>query len=245
MDNNIQHLDCACLIHSNGYDWTYVERLYRMLQNHSRREIRLHVFTEAGRAVSPCMIKHSLAEWPGIGGPKKSWWYKMQMFDSSHHSGPLLYFDLDVVIARNIDWISENDLNYFWAIHDFRYLWRPNWQGMNSSVMYWDTRRWDHVWQNFKALDLKTVMRRHHGDQDYLNSVVLPDQLKFLDTTKIKSWRWQIKDGGMDVRTKTYKRPGAGSVLDLNTSVMIFHGNPNPHQVRDPVINRFWHDIVD
>lgn len=240
MISNDQIIDCACLIHSIGYDWAYVEKLHEMLQSNSSREIRLHVYTEEGRHVPPHMIKHPLIEWPGVGGPKKSWWYKMQMFNSRHHSGPLLYLDLDVIIVRNIDWIFKSDLAYFWAIHDFRYLWRSHWPGMNSSMMFWDTRKWHHIWEKFETLDLKNILRNYHGDQDYLNVAIPQEQRKFLDPECIKSWRWQCQDGGMDVRTKKYRRPNAGTVLDPRTCVMIFHGNPKPHQIDDPLINGVW-----
>lgn len=243
MHTNLPHIDCACLIHSTGYDWTYVEKLYKMLQNNSSREIRLHVYTEPNRSVPHHMIKHPLTEWHGVGGPKKSWWYKMQLFDKQHHQGPLLYFDLDVVITRNIDWIYEQDLSYFWAIHDYRRLWRPNWNGINSSVMFWDTNRWDTVWQAFKNLELKNVFKRHHGDQDYLNTVIPETDRKFFDKERIKSWRWQIKDGGMDMTKKAYLRPNAGSVLDPTTCVMVFHGNPKPHQIHDNILHRYWHSL--
>lgn len=211
-----------------------------MITNNSNFDVRLHVYTEASRPVPPHMIKHCLTDWKGLAGPKKSWWYKMQLFNSEHHQGPLLYFDLDVVIARNIDWIWEQDLSYFWTIHDFRHLWRPNWNGMNSSIMFWDTRSWDHIWQKFKDLDLNLILRRHHGDQDYLNTVITEEHRQFLDPEKIKSWRWQIKDGGLDMKTRRYNRPNAGSVLDPRTSVMIFHGAPKPHQIHDPILHRFW-----
>lgn len=75
---------CACVIHGNLYDWIYVERLYNMLKANCSREIILHVFTESGRSVPAPYVKHELQEWPGIAGPKKSWWYKMQMFNSKN-----------------------------------------------------------------------------------------------------------------------------------------------------------------
>jgi len=53
------------------------------------------------------MIKHVLTEWPGVAGPKRSWWYKMQLFNNEHHQGDLLYFDLDTVIVRDISWIAR------------------------------------------------------------------------------------------------------------------------------------------
>jgi hypothetical protein len=233
-------VEFACLIHGDGYDWSYVEKLYNMVRANCRRRVRFHVFTEAHRSVPEPMIKHELLDWPGIEGPKKAWWYKMQMFNIQYHRGRMLYMDLDVIIARNIDWIWQLDTNYFWAIHDFRHLWRPGWQGMNSSIMLWDTRRWGHIWENFAKADMAPIVKRYHGDQDYLNTVIPQKYRKFLDPDMVKSWRWQVKDGGMDMRTRLYARPNAGTVLDLTTAVMIFHGSPKPHELDDPLIRDLW-----
>ena len=132
-------VDCACVIHGSGYDFTYVDRLYSMLNRHLTRGARLHVYTEASRAVPAHMVRHDLTEWPGVSGRKRSWWYKMQLFNPAHFSGQLLYFDLDTVIVSNIDWIINLSPVFFWTIKDFRSLWRPDLQSMNSSVMYWNT----------------------------------------------------------------------------------------------------------
>ena len=117
-------IDCACVIHGDLYSWKYVDRLYSMLSRNITQGIRLHVYTEERRLVPPPYIKHSLDDWK-IGGPKKSWWYKMQLFNTAHHAGPLLYFDLDTVIVKNIDWLVNLPLSYFWAVRDFKYLWKP------------------------------------------------------------------------------------------------------------------------
>jgi hypothetical protein len=63
---------------------------------------------------------------------------------------------------------------------------------------------------------------------------------RFIDPEVIKSWRWQCKDGGMDMRTRQYRSPNAGTVVDPKTAVMIFHGKPKPHEVADPVISQYW-----
>ena len=102
-------IDCACVIHGDAYSWTYVERLYNMLSRHVTPGIRLHVYTEADRSVPAPMIKHALTDW-SISGPRRAWWYKMQLFNTQHHAGPLLYFDLDTVIVRNIDSVSYTHL---------------------------------------------------------------------------------------------------------------------------------------
>jgi hypothetical protein len=127
------------------------------------------------------MIKHDLIEWPGVAGPKKAWWYKMQLFNSKAYSGKLLYLDLDVVITGNLDWIPSLDERYFWCAKDFKYLWRPNWTGINSSVMYWDTHRYRRVWKNFKVDNLPEIMKKYPGDQDYITAAIDLTDRKFME----------------------------------------------------------------
>lgn len=232
-------IDCACVIHGSAYSWTYVEKLYSMLNRHSSHDIKLHVYTEKHRPVPAPMIKHELIDW-GISGPKKSWWYKMQLFNSEHHSGPLLYFDLDTVIVGNIDWIQGLPLHAFWALRDFKYLWRPTHQGINSSLMYWNTAKYDYVWQNFKQQNLNNIINKYVGDQDYISQAIDSNQRQFIDENRVKSWRWQCLDGGYNFKRKTYQNLGAGTHIENNTSLVIFHGKPKPDQITDPVIIKHW-----
>jgi hypothetical protein len=232
--------NCACVIHGDAYSWNYVERLYNMLKANSTDEIRLHVFTESNRVVPPHMVKHELQDWPGVGGPKKAWWYKMQMFNSNYIKGRVLYFDLDTVITKNIDWMWNLSDQYFWAIRDFKYLWRTNWRGLNSSVMLWDTQKYHWIWDQFMSRNINATIKLHHGDQDFLNTVLDDKNLRFFNESLVKSWRWQIKDGGLDMKTRQYKNPNAGSVIDPATSIMIFHGRPKPHEIMDPVVDKYW-----
>jgi len=233
-------VDIACVIHSEGYDWIYVEKLYSMLERHCKRPFWLHVYTEPIRPVASPLVKHNLVEWAGVAGPRRSWWYKMQLFNPANHQGPLLYFDLDVIITRPIDWIWQLDLAHFWAAKDFRRIFRPNRQELNSSVMYWDTRQYSWVWEEFKKNNLMQIIRNFSGDQDFLNSVLPPDKLAFFDVAKVQSFRWEIKDGGLDPRKRTYRAPNSGAKLGSETSVIVFHGRPKPHEVQDFLINRLW-----
>jgi hypothetical protein len=232
-------VDCACVIHGSGYDWCYVDNLYNMLSRNLTRPVRLHVYTEASRPVPAPYIKHELIDWK-ISGPKRSWWYKVQLFNSEHHCGPLLYFDLDVVIAKNIDWIWQQKLRHFWAVKDFKHLWRPMHQSINSSIMWWDTGQFDWVWRNFLDLNLAQTLKRFHGDQDYVNSVITEQQRRYFNTEWVKSWRWQCLDGGYDFKRRTWLTPGSGTNAKDNTTVMVFHGNPKPHEIQDPVIKHHW-----
>jgi hypothetical protein len=182
------------------------------------------------------MIKHGLTDW-GFSGPKKSWWYKLQLFDPAYHAGPMLYFDLDTVIVKNIDWIWQQNLNYFWALRDFKYLWKPNHAGINSSIMWWDTRNYQHVWSQF---DRQNSIAKYRGDQDYISHAVSIDQRRFIDNQQVLSWRWQCLDGGYNFKKKQHHKPGTGTVIPPTASVLIFHGMPKPDQIQEDIIARHW-----
>ena len=232
-------VNCACVIHGDLYSWDYVEKLHSMLSRNFSVPVKLHVFTEATRSVPDHMVKHRLTPLPDIHARRRAWWYKMQMFNPEHVPGRLIYFDLDTVIVSNLDWMLSLDTRYFWAIHDYKRLWRQAWSGINSSVMVWDCQQYAHIWQHFSH-NLDNILSTHRGDQDYIGAQLAPNQKQFFDQHLIRSWRWEIKDGGFDIHSRTYRRPCAGSVLTPGCSVMVFHGNPKPHQVCDPVVSQYW-----
>lgn len=232
-------IDCACVIHGDTYSWDYVEKLYSMLSRNLSSPVRFHVFTESSRPVPSHMIKHVLEEW-GIGGPRRGWWYKIQLFNSCYYSGPLLYFDLDTVIVDNIDWIANLPTAYFWGVQDFKYLWRQNHRSLNSSIMRWNTREYDYVWQKFKSADINQMTRRYRGDQDFIYDTINHTDLRYIDPTKIHSWRWQCFGGGYDFAKKTQKTSTNAGILDSNVSVLIFHGKPKPHETADSLVQQHW-----
>ena len=232
-------IDCACVIHGDYYSWDYVDRLYRGLCRNLTPKVILHVYTEAGRPVPEPYVKHSLTEWPGVSGPKKSWWYKIQLFDSDSLSADLLYFDLDTVIVSNIDWIWLLKPKYFWAVRDFKYLFRSKRATANSSIMWFNTKRFNWIYQQFDPGIIDSQQWRNRGDQDYIYHH-LSDSVRFLDFDRIQSWRWQALDGGFDFVARKHRQPGAGTSIDSKTSVLVFHGTPKPHEVEDPVIKQYW-----
>jgi len=232
-------IDCACVIHGDAYPWTYVEKLHNMLNRHITPGVRLHVYTEADRSVPEPYIKHVLEDWR-IAGHKRSWWYKMQLFNPAHHAGPLLYFDLDVVVTGNLDWIWQTPTNYFWSIRDFKHLWKPNFYGINSSIMWWNTTKYSHIWEIFKQQKLDQVMRKYHGDQDYITDAIPVRDRRFFETDRVQSWRWQCLDGGYNFGKKQHLAPNTGTQVLPTTSIMIFHGHPKPAQIDDLIITQHW-----
>jgi hypothetical protein len=234
------HVDCACVIHGAAYDWIYVERLYNMVSRNMHVPIRMHVYTEHDRSVPPHMIKHCLVEWPGISGPKRSWWYKMQLFDPDHFAGDLLYFDLDTVICGDISWCVENSARDFWTLRDFRYLQKASYQGINSSLMWFNTQEYGWVWDAFVAAGVNQVSKQYPGDQDYLFATITPPQRRLYEDRRVASYRWQLREGGWDFIHRRFLRPGIETVIPPDVSVINFHGRPKPHQIQDPIIAQHW-----
>lgn len=243
MDTQIKNLnlpiDCACVLHGDLYSWDYVDKLYNMLNRHLTRPVNLHVYTEESRTVPTHMIKHSLIDW-GIGGAKKAWWYKMQLFNNEHHNGPLLYFDLDTVITNNIDWIWQLSTKHFWSVRDFKYLWRPSNYSVNSSVMWWDTNRYKYIWAETVRRKLTDLLVRYHGDQDFITELIPQGERHSFNTDWVQSWRWQALDGGYNFKRRIYLQPDSGTTIAKNTSILVFHGNPKPSDIQDPAVLAHW-----
>ena len=54
------------------------------------------------------------------------------------------------------------------------------------------------------------------------------------------SWRWQALDGGYNFSERRHRRVGEGTVVDDRASILVFHGDPKPDEVSDPVIVSNW-----
>lgn len=235
-------VNCACVLHGDGYSWNYVEKLHNMVVRHMPRPIKFHVWTEHDRSVPPYMVKHVLEEWPGISGPKKSWWYKMQMFDARHYRGDLLYFDLDVVIVDDISWAVSESTDQFWTLRDFRILQRPTYSGINSSMMWWNTNKFSWVWDKFSQEPAGSITSKYPGDQDFLFATLSHKDLRCYESQRAVSWRWQCHDGGWDFQRRRALDPGRGTEILPGASVLVFHGRPKPHQIAatDEVVSLHW-----
>ena len=106
--------------------------------------------------------------------------------------------------------------------------------------MWWDTRAFSYVWDDFKVKTLADLIKKYHGDQDYITEVILQEQRRCFNQEKIRSWRWEAVDGGYNFDRREFKTPGTGTKIPPNTSILVFHGDPKPHKIQDPVILQYW-----
>lgn len=234
-------INCVCLIHGEYYSWQYVDNLYSMLCKNFSYPIKLHVFTEESRAIPSYMVKHSLTHWPEITHSRQAWWYKLQLFDPQWIDEPVLYLDLDVIITGNLDWICALNPSYFWAVRDFKRLWNPDCTQINSSVMWFTPSHASGVWETLLSTNLLTLMQKYPGDQDFISDSVTSQQIKFIDPNAIRSWRWEILNGGIDPSTKQYRQ--GETTIPSDVSIIVCHGNPKPHAINNSIIHNTWHGI--
>jgi hypothetical protein len=113
-------------------------------------------------------------------------------------------------------------------------------QGINSSVMWWNTGEYEWVWNAFQLNKSKIMQGAYHGDQDFITEVIDHRKRRFFDQDRAVSWRWQALDGGYDFKFRKHKLPGTGTAIHPDNSLLIFHGNPKPKDVKDRIIEKHW-----
>lgn len=141
-------------------------------------------------------LKH---DWP-------TWWSKIELFKQT---GPALYFDLDIIINKNIDSIINSIKEVeFCGLKD---QWHP--RDINSSIMYW-SRDMTRLYNDFSKRPDEYI-KNYKGDQDYIsakinNRIYMQD----LNPSEIVSYKANILSG-KNFDPKHHK-------------IVYFHGPPRP-----------------
>ena len=151
---------------------------------------------------------------PGLDG----WWNKLALFKPGvfNWDDRVLYLDLDTVLAGRLDAVA-NYTGEFAILRDFYRA-----EGMQSSVMAWRvSRATESLWRDWERTGMPRILG---GDQSWIEQA-------FHGASDI----WQ------DILPNTfvsYKVSG-GSAPD-KAAVVVFHGNPRPHEVLDGWVPMVW-----
>lgn len=228
-----------CLKHGTTYRANYVNKLYNMVKRHCTLDYEFVCLTDDARD-----INNNITILPLPGGIA-GWWCKPYMFSKDLPlNGTVLYLDLDVVIASNIDKLFTYQPNNWCTIRDFTRVMRPKWHKYNSSVVRFQTGQLDFVWEEFDR-DKINIQRRLHGDQDWLWEATRNKQAMLYPDSWIQSWKWEVR------KDKTFKPGGVKGKRTFNTiddlakprvecAVCVFHGDPNPEHCLDPWVVDNW-----
>ena len=170
----------------------------------------------------------------------QGWWYKPWVFSQELPlEGTIIFLDLDIVIIGNIDSLWTYNPDKFSIIRDFNRCSIKDWSKFNSSIFKFEKGRFDFVWNNL-IRDI-TITRKLHGDQDWIfnqirqNFVFWPDEW-------IRSYKWEIRSRNdvIKVGLKRQFKEVANPKIEPGTKILVFHGDPKPDEVQDPIIVDNW-----
>jgi len=192
-------------------------------------------------------------KWPEVENvPRRYWWYKLFLFSPYMYlAGDILYLDMDTMIVGNMDKFFEYT-NEFCICQDFNRKWKPAYNICNSSVMRWNTAKHSYIWEQFES-NRTAFINKYTGDQDFITACIKNREYTWWPKEWAMSFKWEIYKGGLiqsgtgldnkgnwPAHDNAYHNPDQPWQLDPNTSVVVFHGRPQP------TITDFWkqHSLV-
>lgn len=227
----------VCLKYGSKYPAHYVNRLHNMVRRHTTSDVGFYCITENPEGLDTHINVIPLPTYKNLEG----WWYKPFVFSKDFPvKGKLLFLDLDVVIIKNIDSFFSHSDSKFCIIRDFTRSMVPNWDKYNSSVFRLDSGSLDHVWSSL--IKDTSVTRRLHGDQDWIYEKV-KDNVEFWPDMWCQSYKWEIRSRAELVgsgRQKTFATVLDKPKIKSDTKILVFHGDPKPEQVKDPIVVDNW-----
>jgi hypothetical protein len=207
-----------------------------MCKRHSTVDYEFHCITDDPTGLDPHIKVINLPNDPWI----KTWWSKLWMFNKDFPlTGNVLFFDLDVIVFRNIDNLFNYNEGKFMIIRDFNRCRIPDWKLSNSSVMRWQPGKLNYLWDEFVS-NPGAVMQQNHGDQDWITKRASSDINHWPDDW-IRSYKWEMI-GLKDTKIRKGKKYVFTKPADLkeSTNVAVFHGEPKPFNCGDKWVEDNW-----
>jgi len=227
-----------CVHAGEKYSNDYVEKLYRSCVRNSNEDFIFTILHD-GKSYNfnDKNIRYILLESMNFLNYQNLWWYKLQAFrhDVAVAEQNLL-LDLDMVIVNNIDKFWNYRSDKFVIIQDFNRHWFPNYTRSNSSVVKFTPKIAENIFNAF-MLNPYQYIKKFRGDQDYFDEYVT-DKV-WWPTKWAMSWKWEVYNGGM-IESNSQKYYNTRTIIDEETSILVFHGKPDPHDVKDEIINLHW-----
>jgi hypothetical protein len=225
-----------CVRFGNLYGRQYVERLRNMVSRHITVPYKFCCLTDDQHPIEGVETIYQ----PNAGY-RKGWWHKVHMFDPSLNLGNrVLYFDLDVVVHKNIDKLVLDYDQEFLGIRDFNRKFYSSWKYLNSSVMSWVHGSQNHIWNDYKR-DIASAQKLQ-GDQDWIWKTS-SNRIKFWPDEWIQSYKWEIRsknDLVVEHGKRKFKIIKDDTKIPPDCCVSVFHGDPKPQDIQDKFVIDNW-----
>tara|TARA_B100000575_G_C23132342_1_gene657021 strand:+ start:430 stop:1140 length:711 start_codon:yes stop_codon:yes gene_type:complete len=165
-------INIICVKWGTKYTSIHVDRLYYMLKKNLTIPFNFYCYTD-----NPEDLSCNIIYMPDDG--LEMWWPKLRMFEDGFGGlkGKCLFFDLDVIIQNNIDFLGFYD-----SFHMIECFWKFNItttyesgmrqkeaydMNLNSSCMVWNAGENVHIW-NYFWNDPEKYMMKYKGIDRFL-----------------------------------------------------------------------------
>lgn len=236
-------INVVCIKWGTKYPAYYVNRLHRGVARFLRRPFRFLCFTddavglEAGIEVHPLPVEPFEAAMVAAMNAegRKGAWRKVSLFRPglAGMEGPILGFDIDVVITGPLDDLIVHAPGKVCMRHDWRYqrLGRP---GGHGSVFLYDPSLHGYLYEEFAA-DPEGSVARHKGSEQFYTSMTAlrHDDLvywpgEWIGSFKRDAMRWPPLNLLIEPR------------LPEDCRVMCFHGTPKMEEAVEGWRGPWW-----
>jgi hypothetical protein len=165
----------------------------------------------------------------------QGWWYKPTVFSPTLGlDGVVLFIDLDVIIFNDLDKFFTHAPNKFCISRDFN---PKNKSGMNSSCFRFNTNTLNSEYESF-MLGHRSIIGRLHGDQDWMQETI--KDYEFWPEVWLKSYKWEMINKTDLTKIGNRFIVNKDPSFDSETSIAVFHGEPNPHQIKNTWCETNW-----
>ncbi len=228
-------LNIICLKHGDKYPPVYVNKLYSMTMRHLTVPHRFICFTDNSAGLFPTIEVKMLPKNSEISG----WWWKLYLFNEELFSedDTNFFMDLDTVIVNNIDHLVLPEPQFV-GLKDVSRIFNVPVK-LGSAIMKWSPGCFKDLWPLVR--DSKSIITQFRGDQDVIWHRY-QKEIKFFPESAIKSYKWEIRSINELYRSPTGWRfkNVRNPEIPIDTSIIVFHGTPNLHEVFDPIIVDNW-----
>lgn len=166
-------LNFLCVLkRSHSYNKNDVLHLKQLLETH---------YTKKFNFICLSSIPLNFCEYILLEDDLPRFWSKLELFKNVF-DGKTIYFDLDLHIQNNIDWLDDIEIvdDNFWFLEDYKL--RKN-NSINSSLMAWSGDK-TFIYKNF--IDIKNIVMREYRNINlfkyrYSDQSWIKDQLSNTD----------------------------------------------------------------
>lgn len=234
-----EHLEYNVIVVKWGNKFTseHVNRIYRMAKRNISLPFNFYCYTDDSSGIGPDVNIIQLDKTLNL----EKWWWKLTLFKTNNqNTGINLYFDLDVVIQKNIDSIFNQAINDKIVILENKFFndmfekqdefenYDPSIKTFpfyNSSIMIWFNNQHQDLYEKF-VNNIQLYTKIYLGIDRFFSYEISSTKFAFLEQKffyhRIKFYN-EINDGF----TKTYlkiKNSHIPLYYNPNRSICVFNG---------------------